>query len=244
MHCRKLFLCFVVWIVFPGINLAQINLSYFKKVSLQIPEPSDICLSFNGQSLFIVSDQGAIFETDLSGKIIRSRKTGFDDCEAVAIRGSMEVVVVEERNRRIKLLSSKDFSDKANISIPFKGKANSGFEAITSNSKNWFLFSEKNPASIFTLNNELKEIKQELLHVPGDISGATWHEGQLWLISDEMSAIYIMDKGLTSIAKTFTINVKNAEGIAFIDSGTIVVVSDKEESLYFFKSPLLDSSGN
>jgi len=244
MNYLKLLLGLTFWIVFPAVNHAQVELRYFNKVKLQIPEPSDVCLSFNGQSLFIVSDQGAIFETDLNGKIIRSRKTGLNDCEAVAIRGASEVIIVEERNRRIKLVNTTDFSDKSNYSIPLKGKSNSGFEAITSDSKNWYLFSEKNPAAIFILSNQLKGVEQKKLNVPGDISGATWHDGQLWLISDEMSAIYIMNKDLTSIKKTFNINVQSAEGIAFIDSGTIVVVSDKDETLYFFKSPLLDSSGN
>lgn len=233
-----------MWFAFPYANHAQVDLKYYKKVKLQIPEPSDVCLSYSGKSLFIVSDQGALFETDLNGKIIRARKTGLNDCEAVAVRGANEIIVVEERNRRIKIIHQDDFIDKSNITIHFKGKSNSGFEALTSNAENWYLFTEKNPASIFILSDQLKEIEQKKINVPGDISGATWHEGRLWLISDEMASIYIMSADLTSIDKSFKINVKSAEGIAFIDNGTIAVVSDKDETLYFFKSPLLDSSGN
>jgi uncharacterized protein YjiK len=244
MRFIYIFLIYIVGCGCAASCQAQSSLKFTKKFKLKIAEPSDICLSASKSSLFIVSDQGGIYETDLKGTIIRSRIGGLDDCEGVAIRGKSEILVVEERKQTIQIVNANDFTIKSRINIPFKGRANSAFESITFNGTNWLLFTEKHPCLLFIFSDNLTLIEKKNVIVPADVSAATWNNGRLWLLSDENSEIYLMKPSLTEIDQRFQINVNSAEGLTFLDDGTLLIVSDKNETLYYFNSPLLQVQGN
>jgi uncharacterized protein YjiK len=244
MRLFYLFLVFVTGFWFNSICHGQPMLRYTKKYKLQIAEPSDVCLSANKSSLYIVSDQGYLYETDFKGNIIRSKSGKLEDCEGVAVKGNNEILVIEERKQNVQILDAGTFAIKSHITIPFKGKANSAFESITFDGTHWLFFTEKSPCLLFIYSNELEFIEKKAVNMPADISAATWNNGKLWLLSDENAEVYLMKPSLTEIDKRFGINVKSAEGLAFLDDGSLVIVSDKNESLYYFNSPLLNVNGN
>ena len=228
--------------LFCGNMIAQtaIKLPVLESYSLSISEPSDIAVSKDGKSLFIVSDDGALYETDLKGNSIRSITIGIIDAEAVYANGEY-VYVVEERTRLIKQYSIKEFNLIRTIEIPYQGGRNKSFESLTKSSENeWLLFTERDPIWMFQLNSSFEIINRIKWDVPGDVSAATWHKEKLWLLSDELAEVWLTDVKSHSILKRFKLPVLNPEGIAFLPNGKMLIVSDDGHKLYVFDDPNLN----
>ena len=224
--------------VFMGLSaFAQPTLSFLKpskSILLDIPEPSDICVSVNGNSLFIVSDDGGLYETDLEGKTLRSTTHDIIDAEGVFADKDF-IYLVEERNRFVKLYSIKDFALVQTISVPYEGGRNKAFESITQNAQgDVLLFTEKEPVWMFELDNQFRQKGRTKWEVQGDISAATFHNNALWLLSDERAEIWLTDYVQKRIVKRFKLPVLNPEGMAFLPNGSLLVLSDDEHRLYFF----------
>jgi uncharacterized protein YjiK len=210
-----------------------------KFISLKIPEPSDLCFSQNQKSIFIVSDQGFLFETDTEGKIIR--KANFDgiDCEAV-FADDINVYVVEETTRKIKIFDTKDLKLKRTIYLPYTGGRNKGYEAFTFNKfKNKFIIiTEKDPIYLFELDTDFKIVNEiNLGKMARDISSATYYNGFLWLLSDEDRTVFKLKPDNYEVLEKWKIKVLNPEGIAFDSFGKMLIQSDDLQRIYFFKAP-------
>lgn len=232
--------------LFCGNMIAQtaIKLPVLELYSLSISEPSDIAVSKDGKSLFIVSDDGALYETDLEGNSIRSITIGIIDAEAVYADGEY-VYVVEERTRLIKQYSIKEFNLIRTIEIPYQGGRNKSFESLTKSSVNeWLLFTERDPVWMFQLNSSFEIINRIKWELPGDVSAATWHKEKLWLLSDELAEVWLTDVKSHSIIKRFKLPVLNPEGIAFLPNGKMLIVSDDGHKLYVFDDPNLLQNAN
>jgi uncharacterized protein YjiK len=232
--------------LFCGNMIAQtaIKLPVLESYSLSISEPSDIAVSKDGTSLFIVSDDGALYETDLKGNSIRSTKNGIIDAEAVYADGEY-VYLVEERTRLIKQYSIKEFNLIRTIEIPYQGGRNKSFESLTKTSENdWLLFTERDPVWMFQLNSSFEIINRIKWELPGDVSAATWHKEKLWLLSDELAEVWLTDVKSHSILKRFKLPVLNPEGIAFLPNGKMLIVSDDGHKLYVFDDPNLLQNAN
>jgi uncharacterized protein YjiK len=131
--------------------------------------------------LFIVSDNGGLYETDLEGKILRSTTHDLVDVEGVFADKDF-IYLVEERNRFIKIFTIKDFTLVKTYSVPYEGGRNKAFESIAMRSEGGFvLFTEKDPIWMFELNEQFQETGRVKWNLPGDISAATFHNKALWL---------------------------------------------------------------
>ena len=208
-------------------------------VTLAIPEPSDLCFSFDKKSIFMVSDEGLLFETDKNGTIIRKANFEGVDCEAV-FADEKFVYVVEETTREIKVFDLKDLTLEKTISLPYSGGRNKGYEAFTFNrSKNkYIVLTEKDPVYLFELDLEFKVInKIKLEKIARDISAATYHNNFLWLLSDEDNTVFKLNPNNYEVLKKWKIKVLNPEGISFDENGNMLILSDDLKRLYFFKTP-------
>ena len=208
-------------------------------VTLAIPEPSDLCFSFDKKSIFMVSDEGFLFETDKNGTIIRKANFEGIDCEAV-FADEKFVYVVEETTREIKVFDLKDLTLEKTISLPYSGGRNKGYEAFTFNkSKNkYIVLTEKDPVYLFEVDLEFKVInKIKLEKIARDISAATYHNNFLWLLSDEDNTVFKLNPNNYEVLKKWKIKVLNPEGISFDENGNMLILSDDLKRLYFFKTP-------
>jgi|SRR5690554_2857927 len=211
-----------------------------RKIHLKITEPSDICIHPNGNSLFIVSDDGYLFETDMDGNIIRKAEDykGLD-CEGVYADKDY-VYVAEEFSRRIQVFNIHDFSIERTVRLEYNGARNSGYEAITFNeARNRFLlFTEKNPIYLFELDENLRKVNEiDLSDISRDISAATYHNNFLWLLGDEEMTIYKVNPNTYKVLKSWKIPVVNPEGLTFDHHGNMLILSDDMQLLYYFKNP-------
>lgn len=225
---------------FSRINAQEIlKLEATEKREIQVPEPSDIALSADAKSLFVVSDNGFLFETDLKGTILRKADyKGLDD-EAVYANES-HVYVVEEFSRKIKMFSFPELILEKTINIPYNGGRNKAYEGFTFNKVKdvFMLFVEKDPLYVFELNEKLEKINEiNLGNLARDISAATYYDNHLWLLSDEDRTIFKLNPKNYSVISRWEIPVLNAEGLAFRPDGNFVVASDALQRLYYFNNP-------
>jgi len=206
-------------------------------ISLKVPEPSDLALGLS-QNLFIVSDNGYLFETDLKGKIIRKAKFSGTDFEGVYAT-EKGVFVVDESPRKIFLFDPLSLEVKSTFTIPYSGARNKGFESITYNEvkKSFVLITEHDPLVIFELDSMFRMTNQMEWNFASDISSATWHNGFIWLLSDEDMTIFKCDPVTYTPLNKWKINVINPEGISFDPSGNLLILSDDMARLYFFENP-------
>ncbi|MGK4567529.1 SdiA-regulated domain-containing protein [Flavobacterium sp. 3HN19-14] len=210
-----------------------------KYISLDIPEPSDVCFRPDGKSMFIVSDNGFLFETDTEGKIIRKADYAGLDNEAVYV-DEKYVYAVEEVTRKIKIFDVNTLKLERTVNLPYSGGRNKGYEALTFNkAKNKFvILTEKDPVYLFELDADLKVVNEiNMSKIARDISAATYYNNALWLLSDEDMTVFKLDPNTYEVLAKWKVPIINPEGIAFDKSGNLLIQSDDMKRLYFFKNP-------
>lgn len=239
-NIRTFFTILLLLVVVTPISAQKITkIKPFKKIYLSVPEPSDICLHPNGKTLFIVSDNGYLFETDLEGNVLRKADYKGLDCEGVHADEKF-VYVVEEFSRKIRVFDIGTLQLQRTVYLEYNGGRNSAYEAITFNvAKNVFvLFTEKNPIYLFELNQDLQIINEyDLSKISRDISAATYYQDHLWLLGDEEMTVYKLNPKTYQVLDSWKLPVVNPEGLTFDANGNLLILSDDMQMLYYFKNP-------
>ena len=208
-------------------------------VSVDIPEPSDICYNPKTDSFFVVSDNGILFETDKNGKIIRKIIQKDTDFEAV-YANEKNVFCVDESGRNIYVYDLLTLTNTQTINKPFAGARNKGYESLTFNTdKNiYLLITERDPAVLFELDKDFRTLKQvDGSKVAKDISAATYHDGFVWLLSDQDMQIIKINPETYEVVSRWNIPVLSPEGITFDKDNNIMITSDDLQRIYYFNNP-------
>lgn len=216
-----------------------VRLKPVKSVSLSVPEPSDICYNPVSDTFFIVSDDGILSETGHDGKTIRKINQTDTDFEAVYC-DDHAVYAVDETHRNIWQYDLITLKPIRTLNIPYSGGRNRGYEAFTANkTKNLHLiFTEKNPAWLFELDNDFKIVNQvDISGLAADIAAATYHGKFLWLLSDEDMAVLKLDPITYEVVGKWKLPLINPEGIAFDKDGRMLITCDDMQRLYYFDNP-------
>ena len=206
--------------------------------SINIAEPSDICLTTQDPShYYIVSNRGCIAETDSTGKILRQTKYDGSDYEAICVKDNM-IYALDESLRRIDVLMESDFKIKKSLYLNYAGARNKGFEGLVYiPEKKKFIAVIEKPAMIVELNEQLQVTNQLLLKQFSELSSITYHDNYLWLLGDEQHLVMKVNPDDYSIVKSWNIPVINPEGICFDANGNLLIVSDDMSELFKFKMP-------
>ena len=208
-----------------------------EKHTLQVPEPSDITLSGDKQKYFVVSDNGFLFETDLDFKVTRKAQYVGLDCEGVYADENF-VYVMDESLRKITLFDPQTLLPIRSNTLTYMGGRNKGFESLTYNSakKRFITITEKNPILIWELDENLNKVAEYTFTGASDVSGCCFHDGNLFLLSDEERKIMKVDPNNYSVLSAWTIPVLNPEGITFSPDGKVVISSDDMSKAFVFNS--------
>lgn len=210
-----------------------------KSISIEVPEPSDICFSSKNNSFFIVSDTGILFETKLNGDIIRKKKQKDTDFEAVYSDDKF-VYAVDESNRTIYQYDIVDFKKIKETVFPYNGARNKGYESFTydETKKRFILITESEPTLLFELDINFNIVKQtDISSVASDISSARFYKNNLWLLSDEDMTLIKLNPETFEVLNKWKLPIINPEGLAFDAAGNILITSDDMQRLYFFNNP-------
>jgi uncharacterized protein YjiK len=205
--------------------------------NLKIPEPSDVCLSADGNHLYIVSDNGYLYKTDKNGKILQKATFTGIDFEGVYATETT-VFVSDEAVRKIHHFSADDLSFQKSAIVSYQGGRNKGFESITYHQQRnvFVLVTEKDPILIREYDADFKLKAEYPFKHTRDISAATWHDNHIWFLSDEDRLIMKLNPKNYEVLASWKIPVINPEGIAFVDD-KLIILSDDLEKMYVFPQP-------
>jgi uncharacterized protein YjiK len=124
--------------------------------------------------------------------------------------------------------------------VPFGGGRNRGYEAFTYNkAKNIFvLVVEKDPITLLELDVDFN-IKNEvnLSKIARDIAAASFHDGFLWLLSDEDRMVLKLNPISYEVTAKWKLPVINPEGLAFDKDGNLIITCDDMQRMYYFSNP-------
>jgi len=249
INLRTLAFCSVLLLSSSLASIAQKNKANTSKIKpitshvLAIPEPSDVAVSFDGQSLFIVSDNGMLFQTDLQGNILKEATHKAFDLEAVFATENF-VYAVDERTRLIHEYTLPNLIHVRELEVPYFGGRNKGYEGMTYNpvTKRFLLAVEKDPTMIFELDQDFKIINRIDFKGVSDISSITYYNGSLYVLSDENHCVLKVNPSTYSIEYKWKTNLLNPEGIAFLPNGELLLVSDDMGILYKYSALTQDNS--
>lgn len=212
------------------------SLPILGKVSLAVPEPSDMIYDEANSRLIVVSDNGGIYALDLTGKILAKSKFTGSDLEAVTLTGD-SILVVDETFRLIHVLDS-ELNHLTTASFQYQGGRNKGVESVASswNDGKLILITEKDPTWIMTMNSDRTIVSKQELSLCSDVSSARFHEESLYVMCDEDREIIQVDPFTYKELNRFRIPVHNPEGFDFVN-GELWVVSDDRQMLYRLELP-------
>lgn len=211
-----------------------IPLSKLGKFKIDVPEPSDLALTFEEDALWTVSDQNStIYKLSFDGKVIEKIVTKFDDLEGITVLDTNILAVAVEEERKICIIN-KNGELLKEIKLHLKGEYNKGLEGIVFNpdNKHFYAVNEKFPAMLIELDKEFNVINEKKIDFVSDLSAITYDkkEKQLLLLSDESGLVAVCDlKG--NLLKKYKFSIQQAEGICIKD-GNIFIVSDPRAEVH------------
>ena len=206
-----------------------------KQINIAVTEPSDVCVSSDGSGLWIAGNTGELVKTDLLGRILRKLPANGSDYEAITAVGKY-LYVIDETFRRLDVIDTTDMSLANGLVVQDFGARNASFEGLAYNpvSKHLLAFTEK-PVRLTEFDLALQKVREIALPQFKELSAATYHNGNLWLLSDEQRLIYQVNADNFSILNTWRVNILNPEGLCFDTNGQLYIVSDDRRQLYHVK---------
>jgi len=218
-----------------SVAVPSVNLKVKYSFKTAVDEPSDVALSADGKSFFIVSDDGILYQTDLEGKILKKapfEATDFEGCYANADK----VFVVDERTRLVHTFDQATLERELSIEVPYMGGRNKGFKSFTYNAEKqrYLLITEKDPTIVFELDAAFQVKDRVTIKVASDLSSATFNKGKLYLLSDEEHTVFEVNPTNYQVIRKWVLPVINPEGINFLPDGRLVILSDDAGTIYYF----------
>lgn len=214
------------------------SLQPLSKKKLTIAEPSDVAVAEDGKSLYIVSDNGYLCQTDLEGNVLRTAPVTGYDFEGCFQKGNY-IYVSEERTRHFLKLNISDLRQTATFTVQQFGGRNKGFESLTYNPVREVMVTilERDPVELYELDPGTFAMKNQVpLTGYKDVSAATFFKGKLWILSDEGMSLTRVNPATYEAEKTWTFPIINPEGVAFLNESTLLIVSDDMQTLFTFST--------
>lgn len=226
--------------------LLSTNLFAKTKVIAKIPEASGIVYSHVSNTLFVVNDEGTIYELTKDGHILREKKLGNYDLEGISIDEQRDYLFLAvEGNDSVLVLNKPTLEIQTEIPIKRRykdiellQKGNDGLEAIAFKDGKIYAANQsnkrypKNDSSVIVITDfDLYESKLKIKSIIPlkikDISGLTFHKGFLYILSDKKNKIFKFDLDEEKIVKKIKLSKKHAqEGITFDDNGIMYIADD------------------
>jgi len=221
-----------------------------KKQKLQkiadIPEASGICYSKKSHTLFVVGDDSRVYEIDKNGKILKKAYIYKHDFEGIACDEiSSNLLLVDEAKDNILILSQKTLQKISkikvkktykNVTIFKKHHKNNGLEGITIVKNHILLLNQskkfypkKNPSVVAIISKDGQKKREILdiidLHIK-DLSGADYHNGFLYIVSDTNNLLIKYDLKKHKIISKLKLPHFSQEGIAIDEDNNFYIADD------------------
>ena len=239
----------------------MLSMNVYAKEIARIPEASGICYVLKSNSLFVVNDEGTLYEISKKGKIKRKSYLGKYDLEGVAYdKKNDKLLISVEGSESILVLNSDSLEIEKEIKLKRKYKKinllkkskKTGLEAIAIDENGDVYVSNqstitykkkiKKNASVILKINSLKKQKAKIIEVYNhgyiDISGMTFYDGYLYMTSDKKNLLIKYDIKTNKTIKKVKLPKSAQEGICFDDDGNIYIADDKGRVLRYKRKKL------
>lgn len=223
---------FFLAVTFQTVLFAQ-KLIPISIVDLDIDEPSGIAFNKELSAYYIISDNGYLFQTDLTGKTIHSSSFKGYDFEGITFAKN-KIYVSDEMMRKVHVFDL-NLKKTNTYQLNYQGGRNKGFESITfvPEKNRFLLITEKEKIFIKIYDLNFRMIDEIIYNDLRDVSAVSYYDGFIYLLSDEDRTIVQMNLNFEEI-KRFEIPIINPEGITFNNKSQMLIVSDNREKLYTF----------
>lgn len=242
---KKLILGFIILISIQ-------NLFAKEKVIAKVPEASGIVYSEKSNTLFVVNDEGKIYELSTKGQILKKLNLGKYDLEGITIDEDKGLLILAiEGDEKILVLNQDNFKILNEIKIKRKYKkinvlkkdSKNGIEGIvlfkdklyiSNQSKNKYPKADSSVIVIvdYDLNKKKLKIKNIIDHGITDVSGLTFYKDTLFMISDKNNLLLSYDIKNNKIIKKYKLSKKYAqEGLTFDKKGNLYIADDNGQIL-------------
>jgi uncharacterized protein YjiK len=242
---KKLILGFIILISIQ-------NLFAKEKVIAKVPEASGIVYSEKSNTLFVVNDEGKIYELSTKGQILKKLNLGKYDLEGITIDEDKGLLILAiEGDEKILVLNQDNFKILNEIKIKRKYKkinvlkkdSKNGIEGIvlfkdklyiSNQSKNKYPKADSSVIVIvdYDLNKKKLKIKNIIDHGITDVSGLTFYKDTLFMISDKNNLLLSYDIKNNKIIKKYKLSKKYAqEGLTFDKKGNLYIEDDNGQIL-------------
>jgi len=231
------------------------------KTIAKIPEASGIKYVKKSNSLFVVNDEGTIYELSKKGKILRKRFLGKYDLEGITYdKKNDKLLLAVEGDESILILDreSLDFEQEIKIKRKYKKlkllkkSKKAGIEAIAIDENGDIYLSNQsritykkklkvNASVVFkidSLDKKKAKITEVFNHGYIDIAGLTFHDGYLYMVSDKKNLLIKYDIKTNTTIKKIKLKKSAQEGICFDDKNNIYIADDKGRILKYKKDKL------
>ena len=235
---KSIFLVFLCSLQFLSANA---------KVLTLIPEASGITYVKKTNTLFVVNDEGILYELNLKGKILRKKHLGSYDLEGISFdsKNDLLILAIEGRDNILHIKKEISIKRKYKNKLLLKKDKKRGLEGIVLIDSHVYISNQSNiaypkeDASVivilpYTIKKKKLKIIRILDHGLKDISGLTYYKGDLYLVSDKKSTIYQYSFKVKRIIKKKKLNKSHAqEGITFDKKGNLYIADDKGKILVY-----------
>jgi len=230
------------------------------KTIANIPEASGLAYVSQTNTLFVVADEGTIYELTKKGKIVRKKYLGNYDLEGITYDTKQDILLlVEEKNKSILLVDTKNLEVQKEVKIKrkfeniklLKKSKKRGIEAIAIDTNGDIYLSNqsqitykkklKEDASVIFKIGSLEYKKSKIIKVFNhgyvDISGLTFYDGYLYMISDKENLLIKYDIKTNKTNKTIKLPKSAQEGVSF-DEKYVYIADDNGRILRYKKDKL------
>ncbi len=216
------------------------DLELLASYAINVPEPSGLSASLDGNILYTVSDETAkVYKLSLTGNVLQVFSYQGEDLEGVSVYTNNKLLLAEERSKEI-IVFDMITGLKVNHSINYENtSSNSGIEGVAynQNDNTIFILNEKDPGKLIRLRNDFSIIAEYNLSFASDYSGI-FHDttlNLLWIVSDQNKTLNKCT--LTGeLIERYSFNITQAEGVV-VTNNKIYIISDALERLYEFNKP-------
>lgn len=216
-----------------------------ENVIAKIPEASGICFYTPSKTLFVVNDEGNIYELSKKGKIKREHSLGDFDLEGIAcdnekellylcVEGDDSVLVVDVKS--FKIIKEVPIKRKFNGIKVLKKDKKHGLEAIEIidgviylSNQSYNIYPKEDSSIVFTIDTLAKnkaKITKIFNHGYVDIAALSYYQNILYMISDHDNLLIAYDPKNEKTIKTYKLPKASQEGLCFDDDGEIYIADE------------------
>jgi uncharacterized protein YjiK len=228
---------------------------HLRKIA-DIPEASGVCYSKKRDSLFVVGDEGRVYELSKDGKVLNKIYLPKHDFEGIAcddkenrlylaVEGKDHIIILSQNSlkKRSKIKIKREYKGKLILKKNWKKNGLEGITliknsiALTNQSKKFL--PKKDPSVILLIEkngDKKREIKSLIDLRIKDLAGLDYYNGYLYVVSDHEDLLIKYDLKKQKIVSKIKLPPFAQEGVA-IDSEENIYFADDNGHIYKSKLP-------